>query len=406
MLSLDVMSEKYHALAANYIFLMVYSTLESIFVNTLLYRVTPQLSIVVIYRAVVYVSTALTMHIAAYISRKTGPVFVVRLGGALYLLMYVALFFGMDNMGFFMYPTAFLSGTGAAFYWVGHNMLIPEYTTPGNRDIGVSILGIIQGVATLAVPVVTGGVISFTEAVFASPETGYRVMFGAGMLTAAAQVRYQRRLPKVAAQRPKSRIGLAARLILKRAALRCAMAAEFLRGFRDGAFAFMLSMVLFEIATSESLVGINAFLTGALSIAGAWAYGRLVTPRLRPRYVALATVFMSAFCALLFWNASVAAIMVFAMINAFFALFVINASSNACIDVLTSTPLYRSVLGETLSFREGFLALGRVAGLAAIMLFPDTTRGHVTAMLLLSSSQFLTAALVWLGSRVRTGESH
>jgi YQGE family putative transporter len=400
--SLDSMSGQYHILAVNYIYLMIYATLESIFVNTLLYRISPDIAIVIVYRGITYVVSAITMHAAAYITRRTGPVLVTRIGGAFYLAMYIALFFGMDHMEGLMYLTAILSGMAGAFYWAGHNTLIPHYTTPQNRDVGVSILCIIQGVATLFVPVISGEVISFTEAVFGAPEIGYRIIFGIGMLTVAAQVRYQRKLPAVEPPLRQSKIRLAVKLFMRKPTFRYCLAYEYLRGFRDGAFAFVLNMVLFELVTSESLVGVNAFLTGVLSILGAWAYGKLVTPRLRVRYTVVATTAMSVFCSLLFVFPSVPVVMLFAVINAFFALFVSNVSSNSTIDVLTENALSRKALGETLSIREGFLALGRISGLGVFFLVPGDMQGKTAAMLALTLSQYLLALLIWLSLKIST----
>ncbi len=400
MLGLDLMSEQFHMLACNYVFLMIYATLETVFVNTLLYRISPEMSIVILYRGMTFLSSAVTMHAAAYIGRKTSPVHVVRIGGVLYLAMYAVLFFGMEHMDALMYATAFLSGTAGAFYWAGHNMLIPHYTRPANRDVGLSILCVIQGFATLLVPVITGEVISFTSAGFGSPDIGYRIMFGVGMLTVLAQVRYQRKLPYVESTAHESKLGLAARLCVRSAAVRYAMCYELVRGFRDGTFMFILNMLLFELVKSESLVGVNAFLTGAMSIFGAWAYGRWVTPKLRVRYTLVATTFMFVCCFSLYLLPSVATVMIFAMINAFFALFVVNTSANNAIDALTENALCRKALGELLSIREGFLAAGRISGLLVLMLFPDDMNGVISAMLALTASQYLLAALIALSRRI------
>ncbi len=165
-------------------------------------------------------------------------------------------------------------------------------------------------------------------------------------------------------------------------------------------FMFILNMLLFELVKSESLVGVNAFLTGVMSIFGAWAYGRLVTPALRVRYTLIATTLMFVCCLALSLLPSVATVMIFAMINAFFALFVVNTSANNAIDALTENALCRKALGELLSVREGFLAFGRISGLLVLMSFPDDINGVILAMLVLTASQYLLAALIWLGRRV------
>jgi hypothetical protein len=135
---------------------------------------------------------------------------------------------------------------------------------------------------------------------------------------------------------------------------------------------------------------------------GAWVYGKLVTPRLRVRYTIIATTAMSAVCSLRCACPSVPVVMLFAVINAFFALFVANVTSNSTIDALTENALCRKALGETLSIREGFLALGRVLGLGVFLLVPDDMPGKTAAMLALTLSQYLLALLVSLSRRIST----
>lgn len=397
-LSLDSMSDKYHVLAANYIFLVIYTTLESVFVNTLLYRITPDISIVILYRGITYISSAITMQFAAYIGQKKTPVTVIRLGGVLYLIMYAVLFFGMDYMNVLMFVTAVLAGMGGAFYWSAHNTLVTHYTTPYNRDVGISILCIIQGSAALLVPIISGSVISFTEDVFGSPGVGYRIMFGLGMLTVIAQTRYQRKLPPVVQLEHHSELKLALRLFRKEISYKLAMCYEFLRGFRDGTFGFILNMILFQLITSESLVGLNAFLTGIMTITGAWAYGKFVKPGLRVYYTMIATTAMLAFCALMLAKASAPVVMLFAMVNSFFALFISNVTSNTTIDIITRDEISRKCIAESVAIREIFLAVGRVSGLFIFTLFPSSMVGRIAAMLILTASQYLIALFVKLAS--------
>lgn len=390
-LSLEIMSDKFHVLSVNYIFLMIYTTLESIFVNTLLYRITPDISIVIIYRGITYISTATTMHLAAYAIHRKNPVTVVKLGGAIFLTMYIVLFFCMDYMDTFMYLTAILSGAGGGFYWVGHNSLLSHYTVPRNRDVGVSILCIIQGIATLFVPIISGSVISLGEAIFSSPSIGYRVMFGVGMATVIAQIRYQSKLPAVEQSVRESEVKLTLKLLRKDITFKYMMCFECLRGFRDGAFGFILNMILFELITSESLVGLNAFLTGIMSITGAWAYGKLVKPSLRPRYTVIATTVMMLFCSIMLFKSSAPVVMLFAMVNSFFALFITNSAAISAIDIMTKNSLKRKCLGESLSFREVTLTIGRVSGLLVLTLFPATMTGRIIAMLILTLTQYFLA---------------
>lgn len=398
-LRLDHMRAEYLVLAANYIFLMIYATLESVFVNTLLYRITPAIEVVILYRGIVFVTSAAGMQAAAYMVRKSTPVTVIRLGCVFYLLMYLSLFFGMNCMQVMMYPSAILAGLGGAFYWSGHNTLVTHYTSAWDRDVGISILCVIQGGATLFVPILSGAVISFFYNLLGSVDTGYRVMFGAGMLTTVFQVLYQRRLKPVEQAGRQSEIRLAVRLFRDSLTYRYTVCAEILRGFREGAFGFILNMILFELITSESLVGFNALLTGIASILGAWAYGKLVTPSSRMRYTLVAVTMVFLGCVLMLFFQKAAVVMLYAVINAFFALFILNIASNTTFDVFMQDETARRCLTESLAIREICLTVGRILGLMLFMAFPATLTGELCALLILSFSQYFLAFFIHLTAK-------
>lgn len=391
-LSLDLMDERYQVLAANYVFLMFYTTLETVFVNTLLYQISPEISVVIRYRAVVYLSSAVTMHLAAWMAQKKDPVFVMRLGALFYLLMYVTLFIGISHMAAIKYLAAFLTGLGYSFYWSAHNILVTHYTTRGNRDAGIAVLSIIQGALTLFCPLISGLVISLTPG-FA----GYRVMFALGMLAVVLQMRVHRKLAPVTQTRHESQVRLAFRLLWKKATYKLMLVYEMIRGVRDGTFAFILNAVLFELITDELLIGVNTFLTGALAITGAWVYGRYVTAKSRVRYTVLATTALLLFCGLAYRFPGAPMIILFTVVNAFFQLFLINSCCNMTYDLLGQNENTRKCMGETLAIREGAITLGRIGGLALVLAFPagDVT-GYIEAMFILTLTQYLLALFMKL----------
>ncbi|MDR2933562.1 MAG: MFS transporter [Oscillospiraceae bacterium] len=389
MLNLDRMGDKYKVLAVNYIFLIFYTTLEGTFVNTLLYRITPEMSIVIYYRATTYIAAAIMIHFAAYIGQKKNPVVVIRMGACAFLLMYLSLFFGMNHMAVIYPLTAFLSGTGGAFYWTAHNIFVTHYTTKDNRDIGISILGIIQGVITIFCPVISGFVIKLMPG-----DIGYRIMFGLGMLSVVAQLFVHAKLHPIQQKKHKSEIRLAVKLLYKKLSCKLMLAYEFVRGMRDGTFMFILNMLLFEIVTDESLIGINTFLTGVMSITGSWAYGRLVRPGNRVKYATAATTVLIGICAGMLLKMNVLTVMAFTVLNAFIQLFIINSINNTTYDILGQSESTRRSMGEMLAFREAALAIGRILGLAFTMSFNAARGGYIVAMLVLTATQYIVAVLM------------
>lgn len=390
-LNLDAVGKKYKVLAVNYVFFMIYATIEGTFVNTLLYRVNPSMSIVITYRAIIFITAAIAMQLAAYLSQKKTPLVVIRLGPMFYLLMYLTLFFGMDYMSRIYYFTAILAGLGAAFYWSAHSILVGHYTTKQNRDIGISVLGIIQGLIALACPVISGFVIKLMPG-----NTGYRIMFGFGMLAVIGQVIIQTKFYPIEQRRHVSYFGLAFKLVRAKLSYQLMLSYEFVRGLRDGTFAFIVNMLLFEIVTDESLIGINTFLTGLMAITGSWAYGKLVKSDKRVKYSILATTVLLTAGASLMLKTSAITMMIFTVLNSFTQLFLAYSVSNTTFDVVSQSGAARRCMGELLSFREITLDAGRLTGLLFISVFSAGQQGYLTAMLILTATQYVACFLMRL----------
>jgi predicted MFS family arabinose efflux permease len=292
----------------------------------------------------------------------------------------------MDKL---LVPTAILSGSGGAFYWVGHNVLVTNYTTKDNREIGIAILGIVQGVMTLLIPVVSGFVISFMVG-----NTGYRVMFGIGMAAVVAQVVVQMKLYPVEQKQHASQVRLAVKLVRKMISVKLMLGYEFIRGFRDGAFGFIMNMILFEIITDESLVGINTFLSGAASIIGSWVYGRAVRSYNRDKFTIAAATTLTLLAIPLFWVMSAPSAMLFNVATAFGSLFMFYSCNNQSYDVVGQSDSTRRCIGELLAFREGACATGRMCGLTVLLLLPHDTTGYVQSIIILTSAQVICGIML------------
>lgn len=388
-LNLDRMGEKYNVLTLNYVFMMIYVTLESVFVNTLLYTVHDDVSIVIFYRSITFVTAATTMFLAAYCNQRISPTFTVRVGAVFYLFVYILLFFGMNHMNILMYPIAFCVGTAGSFYFTGHNLLVSNYSRRDNRDIGIAILGIVQGIMTLLVPLISGFVISWMPGT-----TGYRVMFGIGMLAVGAQLYVQRNLAPVETSRKTSQLHLALKQLKQRVTYKLMLGYEFFRGFRDGAFGFLFNMLLFEIITEESLVGINTFLAGFASIVGSWMYGRFVKPDKRAKVTFIVTSLLMAFSLLLVFALNIATVMIFSLLNAFLALFILNSVNNTTYDVLCQNEITLRSMSEMLALREVSMTFGRLAGMGVLLLFRHSLEGYIWTTIILVASQFIVCYLL------------
>lgn len=388
-LSLERMDKKFGVLAVNFVFLMSYFTLEGVFVNTLLLRISDgDFRVVLIYRSIKFAFSAMAMLFAAAFPSKMHPTKLLRGGGVLYMLSFAALFIWMERLTDIMYFLGAAVGIAAGLYFLGHNMLLTHYTTPSNRALGLSLMTIVQGSISLMMPLISGMVIGFMPDMI-----GYRIMFGLAILAAGAQVTFIRKLTPVAASKHKTELIQAIKMFFTKTTIGLIFILDLIRGLRDGVFMFFLNIVLFEIVGSESLVGFNSFLAGIAAISGAWLYGRVATAGNRAVLVGIATTVLMAFAGLLMLAMNPATIILFSVLNSFMVVIINNSATNTSFDIL-GMQAYRPIMTELMAVREVALQSGRIVGVLVVSSLPPTLEGYVQAMLVLTASVYLVAVLL------------
>ncbi len=395
-LGLDLLSKQFATLALNYLFLMVYYTVETVFVNTLIFRVTDgNMNSVVLYRVLSYLFSAIGMNLCSIFSGTITPTRAIKIGATCYLILFVILFGWMEHLGTIMYYLGALAGLSMGIYWSGHNVLMTLYTTPRNRAVGIGLTGIISGVMNLLLPLIVGFLLQ------QMPEmSGYRMVFGFVIAIILAQYYFMNQLTPVERKhRPRDYI-FAVKISVRKLSLRVMMLMECFRGIRDGAFSFFLNMVLFTLITDEALVGFNSFLTGVFSILGAWAFGRIVTPdrRVKLAFLSIGTIFL--FCAALILKLNVITVLLFGVVNTFLAYFFNNIGAHIYFEAIGQNQMVRQVITELTGLREITLDIGRITGLFIVYFFPKTMDGYLYAMLTLTGLQFITVALMWWAQRI------
>lgn len=394
-LGFGLLGPDYKILSIVYLFNIFYTTLESVFVNTLLYRTTGMLMTVIIYRGITYIASAIAMQFAALLSQTRSPLWTVRIGSVLYLFMYFFLFFGINDILKVQYLVAILSGMGSAFYWSAHNTMVLGYTNRKNRDVGIGILGIISGLTTLIVPVISGSVIS----AFPINYLGYRIMFGIGMASVLAQTYFTMKLYPLIQKKHTSQLGIALQLIRKKVVYRICLSYDCVRGAREGVFTFILNMLLFELITNETLTGVNTFLTGLMSIVASWVYGKIITHNNRNKSVYLSITVLLLANFVLFFKMNAVTLMTFTAFNAFFQFFLLSGINSTTYDVVSYSQLSRRAASEIYAIREIALTVGRIIGLTLIALMQKTHFQIILAMFILTVVQYLAANLMKLAEK-------
>ena len=367
LLGLDRLTEAFRTFALLHFGFLIFNNLQTVFINTLFFRLTGGADTTLQYNLITYVFNPIGTTLAMYYASKKGSTKAMRLGFFTFIFLYAFFLCVMDAAVWFMPVIAFLVSWAGGYYWMGYCIKVPLYTTDENRDVSLSVIGMGTGIVNLIMPTITGGIISACEGVMEGGLLGYYIMFALSIAVALITVFYLKKLPQDQIVDAKVSLKRGFHKTFRNPLMLDAVGAEFLKGIREGTLAFYLNILLFELIQSEALIGANTLLTGLFSILAYWVLGKRLKPSNRIRYMAGGVTTMLV-CTLI--------------------LFVLSPGNGIYYSVVQKTCPTNTESAEFSTVKSFFLDYGRVAGVLLVMLMPKTTYGSVWGILLLTVLQY------------------
>ena len=286
LLGLDRLTETFRTFALLHFGFLIFNNLQTVFINTLFFRLTGGADTTLQYNLITYVFNPIGTTLAMYYASKKGSTKAMRLGFFTFIFLYAFFLCVMDAAVWFMPVIAFLVSWAGGYYWMGYCIKVPLYTTDENRDVSLSVIGMGTGIVNLIMPTITGGIISACEGVMEGGLLGYYIMFALSIAVALITVFYLKKLPQDQIVDAKVSLKRGFHKTFRNPLMLDAVGAEFLKGIREGTLAFYLNILLFELIQSEALIGANTLLTGLFSILAYWVLGKRLKPSNRIRYMA------------------------------------------------------------------------------------------------------------------------
>lgn len=248
----------YRFLSVHACFLVFYG-LPHVFINTMLLGQTGDVKVVVMYNATFFLGSAAAMLLAAGLLQRTDSGVTAVLGILGYNVLYLLLIVLGDNASRWHLWLGLLAGLADGCYWLSYGHLLSDSTDLSNRDSGLAIVNICANVVNLTIPLLAGFII---DAVGGT--RGYMAVFGLSFAVSAVTCALALRLPKRRmAGAHKVDYPRTLRAIGRNRHLLYSLAAQGCKGVREGAFTFILSIVLYQMVKNELLVGFNTFLSAA-----------------------------------------------------------------------------------------------------------------------------------------------
>lgn len=368
---------------------MIFTNLHTLFVNTLFIKLTGDTNVVMKYNMLVYVLIPIFMVLCVWLMRKYSGKLTFVIGLADFLVLYGVFFSVMNQLDKFVVLIAILASAGQAFFMMSMLSATSLFSKNENINQTLAFSGFATGIVHLAMPYLSGSIIKANTGL-----TGYYIVFGLSVVVALYAFYKACKLPPIEFG-GKTQYKKMLRIAFCDKTWQAFAASEVLKGYRGGVFNFYLSIMIFQLIQSEYLVGVNNILVGLFAIGGNWFIARKMRDRNRMHMVffAITTLLVANLC--LYFQLSVATIMIFAAVNSFFSCILGTGFSSMFYLAVKNTPGGEGLDGEFINYSQVLLGIGNMLGtLTVFVLSKNGANGAITAMVFLTATQYLCAFLV------------
>lgn len=388
-LGLNRFSKTYFLFLKSHTLFLIFMAIPNVFINTFFMNQTDDTNVVLLYNMLNYIFTGLGMFPAVYLMRKASAAVCAIVGVSLYNVMYVCLLLLNNNAADYAYLLGIFNGIASGFYWLSYATRLAESTTDENREGALSLQSIFSSIVNLVFPMISGAIISSLPG-----NTGYFAIFGLALFLALITIVELCRLPKISITNKKTHICSCLKTVFHNKVWFLSMFTNTCYSVREGAFAFMFNIIIFQFVRSEALVGLNTFLCAAASIASSILLMKIVNQNNRLSSMLLSSVFMFIVSIIFIFYMNVYTCLVFAVINAAVLLYLSFPVSGVVMSPYGVMPDAAEFCPEFMAIKENFVGTGRSIGIILIMVINLFTQGNLlwqaVALACLSAFQGIT----------------
>ena len=138
-------------------------------------------------------------------------------------------------------------------------------------------------------------------------------------------------------------------------------------GIREGAFGFILSILLFRLIKSEVMVGFNTLLSSVAAVVSFLIISRKIKGKNRIQYMQIAVYSLLVFSIVNVFTINPIILILFTIVNSFFSGFIVNSTFGIFLDAIQTIPGTEGMRPELFAQKELCLATGRCLGIFIIM---------------------------------------
>lgn len=260
--------------------------LSNTFVNIYLWKQSGEFRDLGMYNLAVVVLQPITFILAGRWAKKIDRVIVLRIGVIFLALFYLTVLIIGTAASKYLLLLGGLLGVGYGFYWLAYNVLTFEITEPETRDFFNGFLGILSSVGGMIGPIAAGFIIAKMEKFL-----GYSIVFGIslGLFSLAVMLSFSLK------RRPAKGKYYFVRILQERKQNKnwqLINHAHFFQGFREGTFAFIISVFVFIATGSELSLGTFGLINSGVAFVAYYFVSRMIKKEMRKRAILIGGIIL------------------------------------------------------------------------------------------------------------------
>ncbi len=333
-------------------------SLSNIFFNVYLWKVYGNIKLAAAFNFFHFLTVPAVFFLGSILHSKLGSLGNLRVGLTVHTFFYLLVLILGQKVAAWYVLLGVLMGTGQGLYYLGYNVSTYDWTNNKNRNHFSGLNGAVSALANLA-PLAGGIIIQFFGVA-----SGYKFVFAVAvacfLVAGAISLQIEKDVPKKTAH------FWAALKLVENNWLRVS-GSMVLRGLREGVMSFALILLIYEITLSEINLGLYNLITSVLTMLTFYMVGKSVPRHRRSSSMLWGAVFLSIMTLVLLRH-DLIGLWLFGIANSIIYPYIFVPSTTISYNVIRNNPETREYRIEFLSFREVPLNLGRLMGIALLLL--------------------------------------
>lgn len=307
----------------------------------------------------------------------------LRLGITVSGIFYLLVLWTGEAASSYIWPLGLTLGVAIGLFWLSFNIIYFEITDAQNRDYYNGWMGLLGSLTGIVGPFLSGWLISRLQG-----QRGYRVVFIVSLCIYGAAAVLSFFLKKRKSEGAYLWLEPWRELRRSGSAWRPVAGALVFQGIREGVFSFLIGLLVYIAAQTESKLGQFALITSSVSLVSYYAAGKWFKPRFRSAGMLGGGILLVAVIVPLLWKLSYGTLLLMGIGTSLFIPLYMLPMTSISFDLMGESAESVSKRVEWVVLRELSLMSGRLLGIL----------GFIGVLSVSRSTQVIIVLLLALGT--------